>query len=78
VDAALVELVEDDHVEIAQQRIRLQPRGQDAFRRDEQARPRVEAALEADLPADLLADRPAALVGDAARERASGDAARLE
>ena len=31
VDAALVKLVEDDNVEIAQQRIALQPRRKDAF-----------------------------------------------
>ena len=38
----------------------------------------AESALEADLPADLAADRPAALVGDALRDRARGDAPRLQ
>ena len=50
--------------ELGQQRIGLQPCGQDAFGDDEQPRLGAEAALEAHLPADLAADRPAALVGD--------------
>ena len=78
VDAALVKLVEDDGAEVGEQRIALQPRGQDAFGHDEQPRVGGEAALEADLPADLAAERPAAFVGDARGDRARGDAARLQ
>ena len=77
-DAPLVELVEHDDVEVAEQRIALQPRREDAFRRHEQVRRRREAALEADLPADLLADRPAALVRDASGQRARRDTPRLQ
>ena len=65
VNAALVELVEDDRAEIGEQRIGLQARGQDAFGHDQQPRVAREPALEANLPADLAAERPAALVGDA-------------
>ena len=78
VDAALVKLVEDDGAEVGEQRIALQPRGQDAFGDDEQPRVGAEAALEADLPADLAAERPAALVGDPRGDRARGDAPRLQ
>ena len=76
--AALVELVEDDRSEIREQRILLQARRQHALGRDEQTRRGAEPALEADLPADLAADRPAALVGDARGDRARGDAPRLQ
>ena len=78
VDAALVELVEDDGGEVGEQRIALQPRGQDAFGDDEQPRVGAEAAVETHLPADLAADRPAALLGDARGNRPRGDAARLQ
>ena len=63
-DAALVELVEHDVRKSADERILLQPRRQDAFGRHEQARVLCESRLEPDVPADLAADRPAALVGD--------------
>ena len=39
---------------------------------------RAEAPLEADLPAELAADRPAALVGDPRRDRSRRDAPRLQ
>ena len=78
VNAALVELVEHDGPEIREQRILLQPRRQHAFGRDEQLRSRTESALEADLPADLLADRPPAFRRDALRDGARGHAARLQ
>src|SRR5260221_327213 len=65
VDAAFVNLVEDDGAEIRQQRIGLQPRGQDAFGDDEQARRRAEVAVEPHLPADFAAESPAALRGNA-------------
>ena len=78
VDAALVELVEDDRREIGEQRIGLQPRGQDAFGDDEQAGVGAEAAVEAHLPADLAAERPAALVGDPRGDRARRHATRLQ
>ena len=73
-----MKFVEDDGGEIGQQRIRLQPRGQDAFGDDEQAGVGAEAPLETHLPADFAAERPAALVGDARRDRACGHAARLQ
>ncbi len=77
-NAALVELIDDDRGDVAQQRIALQVRGQDAFGDDEQARVRGELPLEADVPADLAADGPAALVGDASCHRARGHAPRLQ
>ena len=64
--------------EVAQQRILLQARGQDAFGDDEQPRVGGELALEADVPADLAAERPAALVGDAPRHRSRRHPPRLQ
>ena len=78
VDAALVKLVEDDGRESGEQRVGLQARGQDPFGDDEDARLRAESALEAHLPADLAAERPPVLVGDARRNRARGDASGLQ
>ena len=76
--AALVKFVEDDGREIRQQRIVLQARGQDAFGHDEQPRVGAEAAFEADLPADLAAERPALLVRDPRGNRTRGHTPRLE
>jgi hypothetical protein len=73
-----VEFVEDDRLEIREQRVLLQARGQHAFGGDEQLRARAESLFQPDLPADLAADRPAALVGDALRDGTRGDAARLK
>ena len=77
-DAALVELVEDDGPELRQQRILLQPRGQDAFSGEEDAGLWTELTLEANVPSDLAADRPAALVSNAARQAARRDPSRLQ
>jgi hypothetical protein len=78
VNAALVKFVEDDRTELRQQRVALQPRGQHPFGDDQEARARGEAALEADLPADLTSDRPAALVGHPLRHRSSRDPSGLQ
>jgi len=78
VDAALVELVEHDRTELGGERIALQPRRQHAFGDDEEPRLAREAALEADLPADLAAERPAALGGNPRGDRARRDATRLQ
>jgi hypothetical protein len=78
VQAALVELVEHDRAEARQERVRLQATGQDAFRRDEETRTGREAALEAHLPADVLSEGEPLLGGDAARDRARGEATGLE
>jgi hypothetical protein len=58
VQAPLVELVEHHRAKPLEQRIRLQPGGENPLCRDEQARSRGEAALVADLPPDFLAERP--------------------
>ena len=78
VNAPLVEFVENNDVEVTEQGIGLQPRGQDALGGDEESRPGREAPLEPDLPADLLADGPPTLEGDAARQGAGRDAPRLQ
>ena len=78
VNAALVKLVDDDRLEVRQQRIVLQARRQHALRRDKQLRPWAKASVEADLPAYLVANRPAALERDALRDRARGNAPRLQ
>ena len=78
VKAALVELVEHDRAEAAQQGIRLEASGEDPLGRHQEARVLPEATLEAHLPADFPAERPALLLGDPARDRASRDPARLE
>ena len=78
VDAALVELVEDDRPKAGEERILLQPGRQDAFGGQQHPGVRTELPLEADVPADFAAERPAALVGDAARDRPRRDASRLQ
>jgi hypothetical protein len=78
VDAALVELVDDDRAEARQQRIALEPRGEDAFGRDEEPRLGRVAAIEPHVPADLASDRPALLVCDAPRNRARRHPPRLQ
>ena len=78
VNASLVKFVEDDRLKVRQERVVLQPRGQDAFGHHEQPRVAGEAPLEPDLPADLAANRPAALLGDARRDGPRSHAARLQ
>ncbi|PYR61884.1 MAG: hypothetical protein DMF85_01080 [Acidobacteria bacterium] len=77
-DAALVEFVEHDRAEGGEQRILLEPRGEDAFRREEHAGAGGEPALEAHLPADLIADRPALFACDPPRDRARRKPPRLQ
>ncbi len=78
VNASLVELVEHDRAKVRQQGVLLQARGQDSFGGDQQPGARAEAALEADMPADLLPKRPSLLVRDAAGDRSRRHAARLQ
>ena len=78
VDAALVELVEDDRVKARQQRVLLKARGQDPLGGEEQARLGPEPALEPDVPPDLAAERPALLVRDPPRDAARRHTARLQ
>jgi hypothetical protein len=78
VDAPLVEFVEDDRANAGQQRIALQPRGENALGDDEQLGIGREAPLEADLPTDLAPERLAALGRDARGDRARRHAAGLE
>ena len=78
VDRALVELVEDDRGELAQQGVRLEARGEHAFGGHQEARVPTELALEAHLEADLPAYRPSFFDRDPSREGARGHAARLE
>ena len=77
-NAALVELVDDDRREIQQQRILLQPRGEDALGREEHARGRTELALEPHVPADLATERPSSFVRDPPRHRPRRHAPRLQ
>ncbi len=78
VNAALVELVQHDGGEVGEQRIPLQPRGQDPFGDDEQPGVRGEAAFEPDLPSDLAANGPSLLLGDARRDGARRHPSRLQ
>ena len=78
VDGSLVELVEHDRADAGDQRIVDQARGEDAFGGEQDARRRREPALEAHVPADLLAERPAALLGDPARDGPRRDPPRLQ
>ena len=76
--AALVNLVEEHGADAVEKRIALQALDEDALGDEEDAGVAGEVALEADLPADLAAQRPALLVGDPARRGPGGDPARLE
>ena len=78
VDAALVELVEDDRADVLQERIGLEHLDEDALGDDQQAGRRSGPAVEAHVVADLAADRPAALLRDAPGGGAGGDPPRLE
>ena len=70
-----MKFVDDDGVDVTEERIVLQVRREDAFGDHEQPRLAREAPLEPDMPADLAADRPAAFFGDARGDGASGDSA---
>ncbi len=76
--AALVELVEDHGGHVRQQRVVLQAGGEDAFGDHQQPRVGGEASLEADVPADLAAQRPASFLGDPRRDGAHRDASWLQ
>ena len=73
-----MELIDDDGREAGKQRILLESAGQHTFGHDEKRRSRTEAAFETDLPADLFADRPAALRRDPLRDGACRDTPRLK
>ena len=73
-----MKLVDDEGGHVAEQRIVLQIRGQDAFGHDEQLSVGHGLPLEADVPAHLAAEGPTALVGDAARHRPRRHPPRLE
>src|SRR4029077_10943972 len=64
--------------EIGEQRIGLQTCGEDPLGHDEQPGLAGKPAIEAYLPADLAAARPAVFDRNTVRNRAGGDAARLE
>jgi hypothetical protein len=78
VDAPLVKLVDDDGGDVGEQRILLQPRRENAFSGEKDARFCRELSFEPDVPAHLAAERPVALVGDAARDRPCRNAAWLK
>ena len=76
--APLVKLVEDDRVDVAEQRVALLVRGEDAFGDNQQPRAFGELALEADVPADLTTNGPGALIGNPPRHRARRHTAGLQ
>src|SRR5437016_5966924 len=75
---ALVKLIEDDDRDRLEKRITGQLTAKDAFGEKPQAGRGATALLEADTIADLVADLPAALVGDVLGTGARRDAAGLE
>jgi hypothetical protein len=78
VQGPLVKLVENDGPKVREERIGVEPGGEDALRGHEEVRLLRVLALEAHLPAHLAADLPRALLGDPAGDRAGGDPPRLE
>jgi hypothetical protein len=78
VEAALVELVEEDQADIFEERVVLEHAHQDPLRDDEQPGARAGSPLEADLVADLVAEPHAALGAIAARAARAGEPPRLE
>jgi hypothetical protein len=78
VHAPLVELVEDDCAELRKEWILLEPRRQHALGGHQQSSSRTEASFESDLPANLFADSPPLLVGNAMCNRAGSNTARLQ
>ena len=77
-EVALVELVEDDGAHAREERVGEEAPREHALGHEPQARPRPRDLLEADLEADLVAEPPAALLGDAPRRQARREPARLE
>ena len=78
VNASLVELVDHHDLELAEQRVALQTRGEDSLRRDQELGPAAELPVEANLPSDFIAERPISLGRDSAREAPRCDATRLK
>ena len=70
--------VDDDGRDVAEERILLQPRGQDAFGDNGQPGVGGGAAIEPDVPSDLAAERPALLGSDPPRDGSRGHASRLQ
>ncbi len=77
-EAPFVELVEEDGADAVEQRVGLQSLEEDPLGDDEQAGRGARPALEAHLIAHLLAQPPAALLGDPPRRRPRRDPPRLE
>jgi hypothetical protein len=73
-----MELVEHDGAKSREQRILLEARRQHPLGGHQQVRARAESPFESNLPADLGADRPAALVGDTLRDGARRHAPGLQ
>ena len=69
VNASLVELVDDDRPEVGGKRIALHACRQHTFSHDQQKRRPAVAPIETNLPADLAAERLAALLRYAVRNR---------
>ncbi len=77
-ERALVEFVEDHRRDPFEEGIPLEPAQQQPLGDEDDPAVGAEAALEADPPADLPAERPPLLVGDAARRGARRHPARLQ
>ena len=75
---ALVKLVEHHGSEVGQQRVLLQPGGEDPLGRKQNARARGKAALEPDVPSSFFADGPALLSRDALGDGPCRDSPGLE
>ncbi len=67
VEAALVELIQDDRSHTFQEGVVEQPAGQDSLGQDLEPGARTAPALESHLIADLFPEGPAAFLGDARR-----------
>ena len=77
-ETAFVNLVEQHRADAVEKWIALQALDEDALRDEENPRVAGEVALEADLPADLAAERPTLLLGDPARRSPGRDPPRFE
>ncbi len=78
VQAPLVELVEHDRADAFEEGVGDELAVEDALGHHAEAGPGPVPLLEADVVADLLAERPAVLVGDPPRHGPRGDPPRLE